>query len=244
MRAAETGEKAMFDDQRTRLLEALEVAHSAYYKKEILGGPSLYFHVQSLDAARERQFDRFAECTYSMLAAWGMHRMGSGGSKMREFDEYQSSLKKIWPLSLQLREKTPSELAEEDWNRLKNMFCELRCMATGTSLVGNSKVLAHLLPNLVPPVDREYTLTFLFRNKQITNDLHGEWGKLRQMLQEFFYPVVQVPLFQTKADEWLAQGDRFRWDTSKLKILDNVMIGLSAISRSEKETGRSGKASA
>jgi hypothetical protein len=42
------------------------------------------------DAARDRQFDRFAESTYAMLAAWGMHRMGSGGSKMREFDEVQS----------------------------------------------------------------------------------------------------------------------------------------------------------
>ena len=42
--------------------------------------------------------------------------------------------------------------------------------------MGNSKVLAHLLPNLIPPVDREYTLTFLFRNKQVTNGLNEEWG--------------------------------------------------------------------
>jgi hypothetical protein len=40
----------MFDDQKTRLLNTLDAAHAAYYKKEIFGGPSLYFHVQGLDA--------------------------------------------------------------------------------------------------------------------------------------------------------------------------------------------------
>jgi hypothetical protein len=107
-------------------------------------------------------------------------------------------------------------------------------VATGTSLVGNSKVFAHLLPNLVPPVDREYTLTFLFGNKQITNDLQGEWGKLRQILQGFFHPIAEDPIFRAKADEWLTRRDRSRWDTSQLKILDNLVIGMAALSRSEK----------
>jgi hypothetical protein len=111
-------------------------------------------------------------------------------------------------------------------------------MATGTSLVGNSKVLAHLLPNLVPPVDREYTLTFLFGNKQITNDLQGEWLKLKQILQGFFHPVAQEPLFRARAVEWLAQSDRYRWDTSQLKILDNLVIGLESLSRAEKEAAK------
>jgi hypothetical protein len=58
------------------------------------------------------------------------------------------------------------------------------------------------------------------------------------MLQHFFYPVVQEPIFQAKTDEWLAQRDRFRWDTSKLKILDNLVIGLSALSRGDKEAAK------
>lgn len=225
----------MFLEQKARILESLDAVHSAYYEKETFGGPSLYFHVQSLDAARKGQFDRFAECSYAMLAAWGMHRMGSGGSKMREFHDFQSSLQKIWPLSVQLQGKRPGDLKEDDWSCLTRMFCEIRCMATGTSLVGNSKVLAHLVPNLVPPVDREYTLSFLFGNKQITNDLDGEWAKMRHILQDFFYPVTEEPLFRAKAEEWLAQRDRYKWDTSMLKIADNLVIGASVISRGEKE---------
>jgi hypothetical protein len=104
---------------------------------------------------------------------------------MREFGDFRSSLIAIWPLAVQLQGKTPSALAESDWDCLKNVFCGIRGMSTATSLVGNSKVLAHLSPNLVPPVDREYTLTFLFGNKQIMNDLQGEWLKLKQILQYF-----------------------------------------------------------
>jgi hypothetical protein len=232
----------MFEDQKSRLLGALDLAHEAYYKDGIFGGPSLYFHLQSLDAARKQQFDRFTECTYAMLAAWGMHRMGSGGSKMREFNEFQLSMTKVWPLAVQLQEKIPGALTEDDWGCLKSMFYEIRCMATRTSLVGNSKVLAHLLPNLVPPIDREYTLTFLFGNKQITNDIDREWQKLRQILQGFFHPVVQQPVFQARADQWLAQPERFKWDTSHLKILDNIVIALSALSRSDKEAAKPGVA--
>ena len=220
----------MFDDQKSKVLGALDSAHAAYYENETFVGPSLYFHVQSLNAARERNFDRFCECTYAMLASWGMHRMGSRGSKMREFGDFQSSLRAVWPLATPLQGKTPNELTESDWECLKSIFCGIRCMATHTSLVGNSKVLAHLLPNLVPPVDREYTLTFLFRNKQIKNDLQAEWEKLKQILQGFFHPVGQDLLFQAKADEWLAQRNQFKWDTSELKILDNLVIGLFPLS--------------
>jgi hypothetical protein len=106
----------MFEGQRAKVLDTLDVAHEAYYEKEKFGGPSLYFHVQSLKSARELQFDRFSECAYAMLASWGMHRMGSGGSKMREFDEFQLSLNKVWPRLVQLRGKTAGELGRDDWD--------------------------------------------------------------------------------------------------------------------------------
>ena len=65
--------------------------------------------------------------------------MGSGGSKMREFDEFQSSLNGIRSEALQLQGKKPSELADADWNSLRNVFCGIRCMASGTWLRGQLK---------------------------------------------------------------------------------------------------------
>jgi hypothetical protein len=189
----------------------------------------VYFHLRSLQAAREQDFERFAEYVYATLASWGMHRMGPGGSKMGDFEEFRSSLRDIWPAAMLLQPRTPGSLTECDWATLKAIFCGIRCMASGTSLVGNSKVMAPLLPNLIPPVDRAYTLTFLFKRDRIKNGKELEWNTLVQILQGFFCPVVRSPLFQQKAQGWLAQSSRSNWDTSDLKIVDNLVIGLSKI---------------
>ncbi|MGH6869443.1 MAG: hypothetical protein ACREDA_11370, partial [Methylocella sp.] len=105
----------MFDDQKSQLLASLDGAHESYYRSEIFGGPSLYFHLKSLEAARAQALQAFTEYVYATLAAWGMHRMGPGGAKMCEFGEFQSSVGDIWPLVLLLQNKTPEKLNESDW---------------------------------------------------------------------------------------------------------------------------------
>jgi hypothetical protein len=208
------------------LLQSLDVARAAYYRAGTFGGPSLYFHLRALEAGKDADFVRFAESVYALLAAWGMDRMGRGGSKMREFEDFETSLKPLWPGVLRLQQATPENLGESGWRDLREVFCGIRCMATGTSLVGNSKVMAHALPNLVAKVDREYTLRFLFGSTNIADDLEREWEKLRLILRAFFYPVVRTEPFKLKGKEWQAKRAEFRWDTSPLKIADNLVIGL------------------
>lgn len=216
----------MFETKRERLLQSLDVAHAAYYQAETFGGPSLYFHVRTLEAAKDADFGRFVESAYALLTAWGMHRMGRGGPKMREFEVFKSSLKPLWPVVLRLQQAMPENLDETDWREIREVFCGIRCMSTATSLVGNSKVMAHALPNLVAPVDREYTLWFLFRNTSITNHLEREWEKLQMILRDFFYPILRAEPFKLKAREWQERRAEFSWDTSPLKIVDNLVIGL------------------
>ncbi|SFI48582.1 hypothetical protein SAMN04515618_1304 [Collimonas sp. OK307] len=148
---------------------------------------------------------------------------------MREFNEFSDSLSHVWPIAMQLQDRTPYNLNTSDWDNLKLVFSKIRCMASGTSLVGNSKIMAHLLPNLIPPVDRQYTLKFLFGNAQIKNGIDLEWHKLLLILGNFFYPIVRSQIFQSKIEKWNAQGGQFRWDTSPLKMVDNLIIGLSKI---------------
>lgn len=223
----------MFDEQRNQLLADLDLAHAAFYESAVFGGPSLHFHLRSLDAAKEGDLERVAESVYAVLVSWGMHRMGPGGSKMCEFGKFRASLEVVWPIVASLREKTPDTLGEADWSSLQKVFSEICCMASKTSLVGNSKVMAHLLPKLVPPVDREYTLKFLFGRGDITIGTDVEWQKLKRVLEDFFYTVVQSPIFQPKAQEWLTHPDQYKWDTSPLKIVDNLVIGFSKMSREE-----------
>jgi hypothetical protein len=215
----------MFDLKRNMLLDNMDPFHRAYYDAETFHGPSLYFHLKSLKSARDHDFERFSECTYAMLTAWGMHRMGMGGSKMRYFDEFKCSLAGIWDEVLALQTKTPCELEDQDWEALKKVFCGIRVMASATSLIGNSKVMAHAIPSLVPPVDREYTLKLLYGRGEIQNGLEGEWTRLKEILSEFFYPLLGSETFSLKATGWKNQVDVFPWDTSDLKILDNLIIG-------------------
>ncbi len=216
----------MFDPQRAILLENLDAAHAAYYEANVFGGPSLHFHLRALAAARARHLESFTEAAYAMLASWGMHRMGPRGSKMREFDEFATSLKSVWPRVLKLQDRLPHHLGKDDWDELEGVFFEINAMASGTSLVGNSKVMAHALPKLVAPVDREYTLTLLFGNGQIRNGKEAEWTTLRKILEHFFYPVSISDAFAAKAEGWMEQSAAFKWDTSFLKVVDNLIIGL------------------
>lgn len=195
--------------------------------------PSLYFHQKALQAA-EGDFDRFADLVYAVLASWGMHRMGRGGSKMREFADFRASLANVWDLVTDLRRATPDSLDETGWRDLRRAFVGIRCMATGTSLVGNSKVLAHALPNIVAPVDREYTMNFLFGSSHIVNGIEGEWEILRTVLCRFFYPLAQADALKPKLRPWMENSHFYPWDTSALKIVDNLIIGLSKTSETSR----------
>ena len=92
--------------------------------------------------------------------------------------------------------------------------------------------MAHLIPNLIPPVDRQYTLNFLFGNGQIAKDLEKEWEMLSRVLEEFFYPIVSSSEFKSHADEWIVRPNDFPWDTSHLKIVDNL-VGYQKMIRTE-----------
>jgi len=80
---------------------------------------------------------------------------------MQSFDLFKNSIVKIREQIKQAREINYQNLNDADWCLLNRIFCNIKVMASGTSIVGNSKVMAHLLPNIIPPIDREYTLRYL-----------------------------------------------------------------------------------
>jgi len=107
-------------------------------------------------------------------------------------------------------------------------------MASVTSLVGNSKVMHHMLPRIVPPIDREYTLWYLFGNKTIKNDLEGEWVLMKKIISGFFIPVFSNQEFEATANRWIERIDEYPWDTSLMKIVDNLIIGSKKLLESSK----------
>jgi hypothetical protein len=122
-------------------------------------------------------------------------------------------------------------MQDADWLTLKKIFCGLRVMKSGTSIVGNSKVMAHLMPNIVPPIDRAYTLKYL--GERISNGLECEWSLMMMVIERFFIPVATNGEFLAKSGVWSDRQDEYPWDTSDFKIIDNLII--AAVSRDRKE---------
>jgi hypothetical protein len=217
--------KTKYDDKIRQVLENAEIYHDAYYKAEVFRGPSLYFHERALATRNDPASLTHLEYVYATLASWGMHRMGPGGSKMQSFRVLFQSVQDLHGRIAEAQTFDFREMTDVKWAVLREIFCRIKVMASGTTLVGNSKVMHHMLPNVIPPIDREYTLSLLRGNTTIRNDLEAEWLLMKEIISEFFIPVGSDTTFHSKAVQWMERNADFPWDTSVLKVVDNLVIG-------------------
>ena len=215
----------LYEEKVADILAHADDYHSRYYRDLIFNGPSLYFHQQALVKCPSDDLKPQPECIYAVLALWEMHRMGKGGPKMVDFEIFEESIASIIKEIEIASHIEVNHVSEEDWDALEHVFRGIKVMATGTSLVGNSKVMAHLLPNIVAPIDRRFTLSFLHSNTDIINDIDAEWNTMQSIIRHFFIPIAQDAEFRRKAHGRIKDEDRYPWDTSVLKVIDNLVIG-------------------
>jgi hypothetical protein len=203
-----------------------------YFTKNLkFSGPSIYFHLRTIQAIRTTSNYsellgnvHFCEYLYATLASWGMHRMGKGGAKMVDFDQFKDSVKRVTKLCTAARSYRLGKLndihAGDVKSYLSEIFDNLVVMKSGARLVGNSKLMHHLLPDLVPPIDREHTLSFFFGNKNFPSTDER---------------AVFLDCFDCFTTIAMTVGDKYTvfsgFNSSLPKIIDNgimgyVMIGL------------------
>ena len=87
-------------------------------------------------------------------------------------------------------------------------------MKSGSNLVGNSKVMHHLLPDLIPPIDRSHSLKFFYGNMNIAKDE-----------TELFIECVENFLKIARSVNDLATFPLTGFNTSIPKIIDNAIMG-------------------
>ena len=161
-----------------QLVQEFEACLSVFERARIFTGPSVYFHRKTL-AERARypniqdalQSDLLFDYLYATLASWGMHRMGNNQVKLCEMETMRNSIQSQIPDLIKLQDFQLTKIQVDQinqfaftiWNIIKN----LKIGIGKAKIVAGSKTLHHLLPELVPPVDREYTLQFFFNNKNI-----------------------------------------------------------------------------
>jgi hypothetical protein len=99
---------------------------------------------------------------------------------------------------------------------LENVFLNLKVMETKRRLVGVSKALHFLLPNLVMPIDNKYTMNFF----SISTDVNRELNTFKTIFIESYNITRGLCLTQNEVDGT-------RWNTSVPKLIDNAIIGFN-----------------
>jgi len=194
--------------------------HSYFYQYKHFGGPSLHFHRRSL---YEQNDSLKIEMVYATLSSWGMHRMG-GGATMNPFEVFSKSIidavdeiKRINDIEIEIINNRNAE-------ELEKLFNTIKPMKSSVKVVGNSKVLAHYLPNIVCPIDREYTIQFLKKIGTKNIPPNSDFKIFKDFHNNLVYELMNRDSFCEQANEWIA-SNLFDWDTSLPKIIDNLIIG-------------------
>jgi len=179
------------------------------------------YHRRTIDRRRElgsvdRALDDpfFLASLYQTLGAWGVGRRGSNLIGQAEFGAalraHRATLVEFGGLSI---EDPSLEIA--DVGDVLSSLCEnLGIVDNISKIVPGSKTLHHLLPDLVPPLDRQWSGLFFMWQPSEPQKAHG------RIFIDAFSRLAGV------ARE--VQPSRLidhRWNTSSSKVLDNALIG-------------------
>jgi len=159
--------------------------------------------------------DIFIRNLWETLRVWGL---GTRGSKLLclndfkkvllEHKEYFSELD-----SIRIDDKNIS--IEKVSVKLWDLMNKARVSRVKNPIVSGSKCFHHILPNLVPPIDREYTRPFFkFWLQYFQNNPR----------KAFIYMWKKFVLISYKVnlDKYVGKT---KWCTSITKVLDNAIIG-------------------
>lgn len=160
------------------ILESERCARDAHLPKgrpfeAFLTGPSEHFHRRTIKFYREMSgppsawigsHADFVELVYAVLATWGMD---SQKARLQPFELFEVSVRRlVSTASFAGFQGARLEDIDDSWDdRLVGLYKHLesscKIMRSRSVLVGGSKLLHHLLPDVFPPMDRRYTLSFL-----------------------------------------------------------------------------------
>jgi hypothetical protein len=197
-----------------------------FFNSNNFTGPSIYFHNKTLAIQKRSNSigetinsDEFFDFLYATLTAWGMHRMGPGNTKLVEIEELKKSFRsqayaisKFEKMSIMdIHKVNIMNIADELWNILSN----LKVSIASAQIVANSKALHHLLPSLLPPIDRTYTYNFFYNRNMLTLSE-------KEAFKEMYVRFYQIAITNKSKIESLIGS---RWNTSETKTLDNAIVG-------------------
>ena len=160
--------------------------------------------------------DSFMKGLRDTLVKWGMDSRGLAGHllPLSEFSfrlrNYEDQLIELEGLDIEDGGLSLQKIGRQ----LCSLITEMKLSQTKNQIVIGSKALHHILPNLIPPIDREYTRRFF-----------EFWMPQFQYNPDVFqYIWIGFALIarRTHPKQYVGKG---AWFTSKTKVLDNAVVG-------------------
>ena len=220
LRSANTRQKV---DQRERDLCQNFASYLSYYDCHVPFTKSgqYEFHRTTIDRRNELAqvrvavFDeQFLTDLWKTLEAWGVNSRAASLVPKEHFkkrlQEICAQLEELESLQIDNIATRESAVATQIWGAVLN----LQITTSNNKVVSGTKALHHLLPDLVPPMDRQFTRSFFH--------WHGPQFQYRpkDVFVDIYVRFVNIAK-QTNPGEYVGK----QWRTSRTKILDNAVVG-------------------
>jgi len=208
------------------LIEHFDEYVEVFNQRNLFTGPSVYFHNKTLEILRSHKKpsdalldDLFFDYLYATLTSWGLHRMGPVRAKLTELKDVKESFRKMKEQITVLecleitniQEGNITSITSNLWEVLANT----RVSVSQTKIVANSKALHHILPELMPPIDREYTLRFFYNNTNLNQSDEVAFKEI----YPYFHKIESA--CKDKIMSHIGVG----MNTSQTKVIDNAIVG-------------------
>lgn len=157
--------------------------------------------------------ERFLQALYATLQSWGI---GSRASTLVPFSDFVTALRQ-WPGPLteldQLAIDQPTLEVDATGQGLWHLIDGIHVVENQARLVALSKTLHHLLPGLLPPIDRMYTQEFFgFHSPEFQYGQQGVFTQIWTLYVEIARAVDPA--------SYVGTG----WRTSRSKVIDNAIV--------------------
>ena len=199
----------------------------------VFSGPSVYFHQRAIEEAKGSGFLKLKhlQMIYAMLPAWGMHRMGENKVKVKTFVDFQHEIETIAENLKNLKNLRCITEVENIDDIIDLMFkIKINIPEAKSLLVSSSKTLHHMLPDIIPPIDRAYSVRFMIQDSENFDTKTVSLGSLKrekELAKEFMVGMkIFIENYGNKMKDYL--DEQFNTDkefnTSLPKIFDNLIV--------------------
>ncbi|WP_144400088.1 hypothetical protein [Geobacter pickeringii] len=189
--------------------------HALAYYRDLIA-----MHRQSRSLETLIDNDQFLIITYRTLEEWDMNKRRA---KLAPFQDFKKSVITYKEQLLKLYTYKLYDDIYDDLSTIKPIseiiFSNLNVMLSNRKIVGVSKALHFLLPDLIMPIDSKYTMMAFYGYNKYSNSTKKEFETFWDIISSTYDIAGRLKLSPHDADGVL-------WKQSIPKLIDNAIIGM------------------